>query len=148
VPIGLQAINQSVDQHVQEVIGKEHLDLANEGCEQFLYLRVGFPQDLDSLDGVADSRVVPPVIESSDPGRAPPSHVLGKVHRDLTIENGWLRAAVDARLAQLRCDHLINRSQGNALTGLGRSSFMRKHDHPRRPPLRQRAPRSAAFRQR
>ena len=44
--------------------------------------------------------------------------MLGKVHGDLMIEDCWLRVAIDARLTEPRCDHLINCRQGNASTQL------------------------------
>jgi hypothetical protein len=62
--------------------------------------------------------MIPSVTKPSDPRRAPPSHVFGKVHCDLTIEYGWLRVSFDTRLTESRYDHLVNRHQGNALTQL------------------------------
>jgi hypothetical protein len=53
--------------------------------------------------------MVAPVIEPSDPGGAPASHVFGKVHRDLTIENRRLRVTLDARLTESCRDHFVYR---------------------------------------
>src|SRR5260370_11450065 len=85
--------------------------------EPFLPLR----RDLQkrALGFAVNCRMIPAVIEPTDPCRAPPSHMLGEVHCDLTIEDSWLRVSLDTRLTESRRDHVINRRQGNALAQLG-----------------------------
>src|SRR5258708_1229338 len=104
-------------------------DLAFQAYEQFIEIRLRVAQHLDLFDGVADGGMVPPVIESSDPSRAPPSHMLGKVHRDLPIENRRLCVTADARVAESRRNHLVYCGQRDALTPMSRRSFIRNHGY-------------------
>lgn len=83
-----------------------------EAATTAVHLRVILPKRGHSLHCVADRGMIPPVIEPADPCRAPPSHVLGKVHCDLTIECGWLRVSFDTRLTESRCDHYCQSSPG------------------------------------
>jgi hypothetical protein len=74
--------------------------------------------------------------------------MLGKVHRDLTIENRGLRVAQDARLTEPRHHHPVDRHQRDASAPIARRSLRRKHGHLQVPPSPRQARRSGAFRQR
>src|SRR5262249_55818082 len=86
-------------------------DFALERDEQLSDTRMRVAKHLYLLQGVANGRMVTPVIESADPGGAPPAHVLGELHRDLTIEDGGLGIAPHPGRAEPFGHHSIDRLQ-------------------------------------
>src|SRR5262249_14730834 len=65
------------------------------------------------LQGVADRRVVPTVVEPADRSGAPSAHVLRQIHRDLAVEDGGLRIACYPCGSQSCRHHSIDLRQGD-----------------------------------
>src|SRR5260370_18992889 len=65
------------------LVGREFL---NQRRQETLNVSVGIAKRLNSLDRVADCRVVPAVVELADPRGAPPSDSMRQVHGNLPME--------------------------------------------------------------
>ena len=78
------------------LVGREFL---NQRRQETLNLSIGIAKRLNSLDGVADCRAIPAVVERADPSGAPPYDSMCQVHgnlpmercRDLAFQKCWRR---------------------------------------------------------
>jgi hypothetical protein len=77
-PVGLKPFCETTF-HLRTERHGEHFDQCIQGL-----IRV--PKAVDLLNRVKNGGVVPTVVESSDPGRAPSPHVLGQVHGNLPTQ--------------------------------------------------------------
>jgi hypothetical protein len=90
-------------------------EFLNQRRQEALNLSIGVAQRLDSLDCVADCRVIPAVVEPADPRRAPPSDSVGQVHGNLSMERCRLSIATNPGWPQPGAHHGINPCQGDSV---------------------------------
>jgi hypothetical protein len=76
-------------------------ELVGEHFDQCIQRFIRLPKSFDFLNRVKNRGVMATIVEPPDPGRAPSSHVLGQVHRNLSAQTGGSLIARDASISEM-----------------------------------------------
>ena len=69
--------------------------------DEAVQIWVALAELVDLLNRVKNGGVVATVVESSDPGRAPSPHILGKIHGNLSTQTSGSLIPRDSSIAKM-----------------------------------------------